>query len=303
MASGGSGIDFELHIQLNIPRLPEGKLAFPVLAATVGIMANVAYKKWQSYAQGERLPNGRVIALRSGAYLKSINIRPDGDMAYILWSDAPHAAAIEFGTDTYDMKKALATSARVRRTKDGRRYLIIPFRWGTPGRIGFGANVMTRPEHAVARLLSMSTVIGQTTRESGNYPGRMIPQSVYKWGDRLKIQDHGDTFNHRAGRRMQGMVRFDNPGGGQSHYLTFRTMMEGSPKWIRPAKPGLYPARSAIEHIRSSAEKAFEKALQADVNAILGAPSAPAGSPGASGSFWSGAFQRARSWFGGGGGS
>ena len=47
-------------------------------------------------------------------------------------NDAPHARFIEDGTPVHDMKKMLWTSNKVRISKKGKRYLIIPFRHGTP---------------------------------------------------------------------------------------------------------------------------------------------------------------------------
>lgn len=46
---------------------------------------------------------------------------------------APYARALEDGFDAFDMKKALESSDKVRISKDGKKYLVIPFRHGTPG--------------------------------------------------------------------------------------------------------------------------------------------------------------------------
>ncbi|MCK7579806.1 MAG: hypothetical protein MZV65_31705 [Chromatiales bacterium] len=71
-------------------------------------------------------------------------------------------------------------------------------------------------------------------------------------------------------QRMAGMVRFDNPGEKHSQYLTFRVMSEDSQGWIRPAQPGKFPAKAAVDTYRPLAEQAFKAALQKDVDAILG---------------------------------
>lgn len=269
-------MDIQLIIDLDLPPLPSGKAVFPNLEHAVKTIAGKAHQRWLAYAQGAPLPGGQTITPRSGAYLKSIQIKQLDATHWEIFSDAPYASAIEHGTGPYDMKQALQTSARVRRTKSGKRYLIIPFRWGTPGTVTFGKNVM--PNDKVYQLLKdmqPSSVKSVYQRESGNYPGRMIAARKYKWGDRLgHVQRYAGIDNVTASR-MAGMVKFQSnlAGiGGNKHtkYLTFRVMSENSTGWIRPAQPGKFPAKQAVESYRAIAEKAFKMALQKDVDAILG---------------------------------
>lgn len=262
--------DISLQIDLDIPELPmDAGQVFPHLEAAVELVAYKVQERWREYAQGKPLPNGKAIGVRSGGYLKSIQIEQKNPLTWEVYSDAPYASAIEYGQAPYDMKQALATSPKVRRTKDGKRYLIIPFRWGTPGAVTFGAkNTMTQAEHKFLKILQPSHVTGMGQRESGNYPGMMIAQRQYKWGGRLR--DPGNpTFQSKQGRRMQGMVRFDNPSGGHSSYLTFRVMTEDSTGWIRPAQPGKYPLKETMLSIELKASEIFQKALQKDVDNLL----------------------------------
>lgn len=271
-------MDVELTISVDTPPLPSGKLLFPHLAYAVEQVAAAAHAKWIGYAQGAPLPDGKPIKARSGAYLKSIKIEQTGPLRWSIFSDAPYASAIEYGTQPYDMKKALATSPRVRRTKDGTRYLIIPFRWGTAGTATFGRNTMNAPEHALAKQLAPSHITGTGTRPSGNYPGQTVPQHGYHWGGRLSHGDlkqaglRGLTFAQaKRARNLIGMVKFQQPDSSKhSQYLTFRVMSEKSNGWIRPAVPGRYPLRSAVRAIKPEAEKVFQAALQKDVDAIMG---------------------------------
>jgi hypothetical protein len=61
-----------------------------------------------------------------------------------------------------------------------------------------------------------------------------------------------------------GMVRF-NTGTGGSTFLTFRVMVEGSPGWIVPAKPGLWLAKTVAESLQRTADTDFATAMQADL--------------------------------------
>lgn len=268
-------MDIQLIVDLNLPPLPSGQAVFPNLEHAVKTIANAAHQRWLAYAQGKPLPDGKIITPRSGAYLKSIQIRQIDSTHWEIFSDAPYAGAIEYGTGPYDLKQILKTSDRVRRTKSGKRYLIIPFRWGTgtgSGKgVSFGRQVMAPEVHAIAKSLIPSQVVGMTQRESGNFPGKMIPQAKYKWGGRLQHADLARAgIGGQQAQRMAGMVRFDNPGGKHSQYLTFRVMSEDSRGWIRPAQPGKFPAKEAVETYRPIAEQAFKAALQKDVDAILG---------------------------------
>lgn len=270
--------DIDLIIDLQLPPLPDWPV-FSRLAFAVHQVASQVHRQWLAYAQGAPLPTGKRITPRSGGYLKSISLTPKGDLQWELASNAPYAGAIEYGTAAYDLKQILATSAKVRRTKDGRRYLIIPFRHGTgtgSGQgISFGANVLAPAEYALARKVlrkAPSHVTGIGQRPSGNFPGKMVPQMQYHWGGRL-TREHLQQAGLAPARvrRLQGMVRFDKPGGGgHSQYLTFRTMIEGSPGWQRPAQPGRFPLKTAVDQYRPVAARIFQEAVQQDVAALLG---------------------------------
>lgn len=269
--------DIDLIVDLHLPPLPDWPV-FSRLAFAVHEVATKIHRQWLAYAQGAPLPGGGKITPRSGGYLKSISLTPKGDLRWEVASNAPYAAAIEYGTAEYDLKQILSTSAKVRRTKDGRRYLIIPFRHGTGTGSGqgitFGANVLSTAEYTLARKVLRSApshVTGVGQRPSGNYPHRMVPQLQYHWGGRLTRQRlKQEGFEESRVKRLQGMVRFDKPaGGGHSHYLTFRTMIEGSSGWVRPTQPGRFPLKAAVDQYRVAAEHIFQEAVRQDVAAMM----------------------------------
>jgi len=268
--------DVDLIIQFDLPDLPD-KPVFPKLAQAVQSIAVAVHSQWLKYAQGAPLPGGKIIP-RSGNYLKSIGLEQQDDLHWMVSSTATYAEAIESGSKGYDMKKALLTSNKVRRTKDGRRYLIIPFEQGTGtgsgGGVTFGANVMAPAEYKLAHKTlknAPSYVTGIGKRLSGQLNGVMVPQLQYQWGGRLtkkRLQEAG--LAPARVNRLQGMVRFDNPKKGHSSYLTFRTMIEGSSGWQKPAVPGRYPMKTAVDKYRKVAEEAFVAAIEMDVANMLG---------------------------------
>lgn len=276
---------YSIGIQIALPPdIPFGPDAFPTLAGAVAEMAMLAKAQWLAYAQGEPLPNGQVIGIRSGTYHRSIQLEQVGPFAFRVFSNLAYAEAIETGSPARDLKKMLDSSLKVRRTKDGKRYLIIPFRWGTPGTIGFGNNVMPQAVHDFFKPQSVarSRIISLGRRESGTgaYDLKtrqtiLVPQRNYAWGARLTAQHLGAMgIGGQAAKHMAGMTNFrkkDARGGAaHSQYLTFRVMTEDSPGWQAPAIPGKYPAKITAEKIKGIAEQAFKQAMEEDVRRYLG---------------------------------
>lgn len=277
-------VKFGIAVQMSEPvGFGFDRRSLPNLARAVQKITAAAQARWQAYAGGAPLPDGTTISARSGGYLKSIQSRELGEFESEVFSDSPYALSIEEGMPARDLKKMLDTSLKVRVSKDGKRYLIIPFRWGTPGAVGFGRNVMPEAVHVLGQAMTPSRVIGMTTRASGTGAWDpktrapfQVPQRKYLWGDRLKHEQLADAgVFGQAAKRMAGMVKFQNPSGetgGAKHsqYLTFRVMTEDSRGWLAPATPGKHPARAVADQFRPLAEKAFSEALAADVRNIMG---------------------------------
>jgi hypothetical protein len=221
-----------------------------------------------------------VIQSRTGEYARSIQVRDTGDFSGEVYSDLAYAQSIEEGAPSRDMKKMLSSSAKVRLTHDGRRYLIIPFRWNHPNSVM--GNSMPESVQSWWKGKTPSSISGTYRRVSGtgaiNFrtsQALTVPGWRYKWGSRLTDSDlEGLGVKGSAAKRMSGMVNFRNPGssGGASHskYITFRTMVEGSPGWITKATDGKWPARTVAETLQPIAEKAFRDAMQEDIERILG---------------------------------
>ena len=265
---------------------------FPRLSKAVRAVAEAAHSKWQDYAAGAPLPSGKSIDARTGTYLRSIALRQLGPFAAEVYSDLPYASAIEEGSPRRDMKEMLSSSLKTRLTKDGRRYLIIPFRWGVSGSVSAGSNQMPESIQNWWHAKAASSINGHGWRPSGTgalgfrnkttgtlkqVRGEVlgVRRRDYDWGSRLDketIAAAGVTGKNAA--RMEGMVNFRRPGrkGGSSHssFLTFRVMMEGSSGWIAPAREGLWPARTTADEIRPDAERVFAEAIARDLRAAIG---------------------------------
>lgn len=262
------------------PQRHLGSDAFPHLASAVHEMVLRGQQLWQAYAAGAALPDGRKIRIRSGGYEGSIHTRQTGPFEGEIFSDAPHADALERGMPPRDLKRMLDSSLKVRISKAGKRYLIIPFRHGTPDAVTL-QSVMPPEVHDLWRGLRKSRVLNTGMRASGTGAldirtrnPVLVPARNYRWGDRLTVTQLNAAGVHgERARRMQGMVHFQNPsgrgGGKHGQYLTFRIMTEGSRGWLTKGTPGYWPARTTAEQLRPQAERVFAKSVALDVEQAL----------------------------------
>lgn len=252
---------------------------FPNQIGAIKRLAVLAQKRWIDYASGRPLPDGSSVKRWSGAYARSIQIEHDGDLRYSIFSDDPKALLIEEGGGGWDMKKLLWTSHKVRISKDGKRYLIYPFRHGTPQTTVLGeyaGSEMPVPVHqwwlSKDQPKESSQVTGHFNEKSAQDGQTNVQRNTYSWGSRLSAKDVSEIGldPEQEGRNLVGMVRFGNPDGGHSQHVTFRVMSEDSSGWQVEDRAGKYPARSAYEFISSHYERVLEIALQADVDALKG---------------------------------
>jgi hypothetical protein len=169
----------------------------------------------------------------------------DDPLHFRIVHQSKYARALE---DGYDMKQNLHTSNKVRISKEGKVYLIIPFRHGTPGTVGIKPMPIdvyqneswydkSGSQHFGAKSLRASVVSGVKEKGSLRYTigadnldpkkqpltkddikllEKKNPMTVlrneYKWGDRLTGLDYPLEKPHHKTSIYEGMVRFQtNP--------------------------------------------------------------------------------------------
>lgn len=249
-------ISFDLGAQMNLSAGINAQL-FPLMNQAVNAVAQATAANWRESVYRAKLWSGE-----KDRYAGSIKYEMTGDFTAFVWSDYQYAHDIETGRPPRDLKRMLDTSMKVRTSKDGWRYLIIPFRHNVPGANATG-RAMPQPIYQAAKLLSPSTIVGHGRRLSGTgawslktQQAATVRQRQYSWGDRLEGEG--------VPRHMQGMVRMDTSTKNQkrSTYLTFRVMSEKSKGWIVPAKPGQFIAQKVAEDMQPKAEAAFAEAVR-----------------------------------------
>ena len=259
---------------------------FPYLSLTVHRLAEQGQQIWRGYAGGQPLPNGQVIHARSGRYMRSIITRNLGAFSSEIVSDLSYAQDIENGVPARDLKRMLNTSMKVRLSKKGKRYLIIPFRHGVPsqsgnGKTATGLNPMPDSVHQLWKGLKSSRIKSTGLRVSGTGAFDIrtkkpftVRSRQYQWGSRLTEKQLLDVgVSGRALKHMKGMVHMQSRLGagkkGHGQYLTFRVMSEDSPGWLVKAKEGAYPAKTTSKRLQPLANKALGEAMKQDVQRYL----------------------------------
>lgn len=233
----------------------------PLLSQAVRTVLQQGAANWIEAVHRAKLWSGE-----KDAYAATIRYEMTGDFSGVIFSDYKHAEEIESGRPARDLKKMLDTSMKVRVTKKGTRYLVIPFRHGTPGNNAHGPS-MPPAVYQMAKTLELSKITGHTKRLSGTGASSiktqgpaMVRQRVYAWGGRLEGAD--------VPKHQQGMVRMNTATGEgkkSSAYLTFRIMSENSNGWIVPPQPGLRLAENVANELRPLAERAFQDAVKRTV--------------------------------------
>lgn len=249
---------------------------FANLSGAVEMVAERGAERWRAAVLRAPLWDGE-----RKAYADTIRVEHTGPYSAQIVSDYKYVEDIENGRPPYDMKRMLDTSMKVRVSKKGRRYLIIPFRHNTPGNDAL-AKPMPADIYAQAKDLSASRITSQGMRRSGTgaygvqKAGKfrsafLVRNNRYKWGDKLPAGLAPKMRTEHKTDPYASMYRFEakTPGGkNYSTYITFRVMAEGQSAWILPAKPGLYIAKTVSESLMADAPAVFSRALQTDLMAL-----------------------------------
>lgn len=238
---------------------------FPKTFKAYKMSAQLIQYTWKSYAMGSTIKGSpHKIKNPTGSYARSIKMLKFAPLGWEISSDDPIAKYLEDGTNEYDMKKTHPYGKRSRIGKDGKPYLIIPFRHGAPGTKSYAP----MPEQVYERVRQMistgeikrSTIAPGKGKEK-NFWGQMIQRAQYEWGSRL---------TGLGSANLEGMVVMNTPSGkeaGRSTYLTFRVISANSPahKWIQAARPAMNITKYVVANTKEIIEDLIKKGLMEDL--------------------------------------
>lgn len=279
-------VEYSLNVEIGFPEgieraaalaVADARLLFPRARQAIDQMADMAYQKWRGYASGEVLPSGDRIRPWTGEYLASIQAEPVEE-GWTIWSDDPKARVIEEGAPAWDLHQVLATSTKVRKSKKGTLYLIIPMRHGTPDAVvvgGYAGRTMPDDIYAAMREKAQTFIVGQREEPTVHYPGETVSRNIYAWGDKLtlsELEEVGYPADDPGTQRMAGMYRMaaNTPNATRSTYITFRTLSENNKEgsWLIPERKGKYPAKAVYDWLAGEHEAIMEYALELDAEQL-----------------------------------
>jgi len=240
-------------------------VSLPQTQSAVKAAAEVVQATWRGFAQGGTLPGVEKLKNPNGAYARSIKMSQVGPYSWEIVSEAEIAEWLENGTKPFDMKKTHTKGPRSRVGKPdkfGNRYpyLIVPFRWGTPGSLGrneMGPSIY----NIVSQFKKMRTLVSadESSVKTPNAAGQMVGRAQYN-NDYGRLGGDGDT---------KGMVRTtDDTGKDRSGgYLTFR-IISSHPKATGWNHPGMRarPIKRAVEEAsRAAVNEIVDQGLRGDL--------------------------------------
>lgn len=237
--------------------------------AVRAVTTDLIQRTWIQYASGATVTYGggtfRIKSI-SGDYVRSIQdgLRFLDDFTGEVFTTIPYASTIEDGIKPFDMKSKMLQSNKAKIGKDGKRFITVPFRHGTPGASTMPA--MPSAVHSQAKSLGYS--------RRNNIIKAFFTGRKYTWNGRLKADPQGQRshvaphsgagYTWKTGQ-FSGMVKMGK--GNHTQYLTFRRVSENSDpqSWHHPGvKPR--PIREAvIENTRDEALQLIRRGFEMDL--------------------------------------
>lgn len=195
-----------------------------------------------------------------------------GDPAIVaVVSPLIQANILEEGAEGFHMPERWKGAWKV--TKDGRRFAVVPLRHRTPATAAGGSTTGRRRAampplvYALARQLQDGERLvgfGDLYKQSKSY--------TYYRAAGMNVPDHLPAAYTWKSSPYEGMQRETRPtprGGRHTAYTTFRTMMEDSPGWYIPPRPGHHLAAQALERAAARVQDLLDTAAAADASAAL----------------------------------
>jgi len=236
-----------------------------VRSATIDLVQ----RTWIEYASGAWVSySGGIFRVKSvtGEYVRSIQdgLRFLDDLTGEVFTTSPHAKIIEDGIEPFDMKAGLLASPKAKVGKDGKKYITVPYRHGTPGSVTMQA--MPKSVYNLANNLGFSRRNGMI---KAFFTGRR-----YTWNGKLTESTHGQRshsgdhpgvgYTWKTGQ-YSGMVRMGKQ--GHTQYLTFRRVSENSDprSWKHPGVMPRPIREAVIENTREDVLQLIRRGFEMDL--------------------------------------
>lgn len=228
-----------------------------VFRRAIAGLAKASQSEWIRLAQ-TRLKTSREIYINGLRQAESFTTRTDGgEPVYEITLVGTMPNNIEHGMPSFDMKNVRPGwlgGSKSKVGKDGKRYVIIPFRHSTSSdaRLGYtgkakDANLQTHLKKAVSQY-GLDKMIRSASGQVKSGPVKRIPKGA-------------DVHKY-----LQGLTRIQKPTGttkqrGQGMLMTWRVMSENSKPsaWIHPG----IKAHNILKEVERFADQELDKIVNA----------------------------------------
>ena len=265
---------------------------FSNLHEAVNFAGNYFVQQWIETAKGrfKHTQGGYALGITEGIKFpfngNALHFRVEHTKPYAYW--------LEHGYDPYDMKKMLETSSKVRISKQGHKYLVIPFRHGNPESKSF--KPMPVEVYEIASDMTHSRITG-TKREGiqqgakdyrqgqllKQYNQNKVKRNIYSWGQSLtgmpaEYKNYEGMYRFQSNpnkNRNFDMGKFTNPtSGGQNYstYITFRVMSDNPKAEAEWMNKGLKPMNilgDTIARESQNVKDIMKEGLRRDMNDFI----------------------------------
>lgn len=227
--------------------------------------ADVVQRTWINYASGAQVTySGGTFRINSisGAYVRSIEngIRFTENLVGEVTSNSPYGGILEDGQPARDMKPKMLASPKAKTGKDGKKYITVPFRHGSPTSVGMAP--MPKSVYSQAKKLNYSRTNGKLGTRTHTWGGKLGKSGL---GQRSHIAPHaGAGYTWKTGA-YSGMVRMGKK--GHSQYMTFRRLSENSPPeaWMFPAVKARPIRQAVVENTREEVLQLIRRGFEMDL--------------------------------------
>lgn len=200
------------------------------------VLDNIAKGLAARYAQQLEVEASNALNSTRSRYLRSIKVVDSGKLeATVLldYSKDPLIKMIEEGASPFDIKLGMLNSSKVKMTKDGRRYLTVPFRWSTPGAVGESdvfTGQMPVDVYNVVRLREVFKKVQGGGLRSDSLKISDLPSQYQVTQTRQTIKDDIGNILFKAYEHKnalyEGIAKYQDTTTGQNTYHSFRRVSE-----------------------------------------------------------------------------
>jgi hypothetical protein len=197
---------------------------------------NIAKNLARRYAEGLEVEANNSLHQTRKRYVQNISVIDSGKLegtVILDYSKDKLIKMIEEGATPFDMKRAMLASPKAK-TKNGKRYITIPFRFGTPDAVAESdvfSGKLPDEVYEVIKGKEANIAHGTGSRSSG-LTKKELPAQYQSPQTRAAIKDSAgkilfNEYKHKTSI-YQGIAKYKDGVTGQNTYRSFRRVSENS---------------------------------------------------------------------------